>query len=174
LQIRPDLNIVDVRGNVPTRLEKYTANKWAGMILAFAGLDRLGLADVIAQVIPASLFVPAVGQGALGIETRADDTATLDLLARIEHTETRICTTAERSLLRYLEGGCHIPIGAHATLDGDSLNLTGVIASVDGERIVRDSIRGAAGNADQLGVELAERLLDAGGREILDAMRQEQ
>jgi hydroxymethylbilane synthase len=174
LYLRPDLHVVDVRGNVPTRLEKYQQHGWAGMILAFAGLDRLGLASVIAQVIPSGLFVPAVGQGAIAIEARADDDATLELLAGIEHTETRLCITAERALLRRLEGGCQVPIGAHATIDGGTINLTGIIASIDGGQLVRDVAQGPVGDGEQLGTELAERLLDAGGREILEAMRQPQ
>lgn len=174
LHIRPDLTIVDVRGNVPTRLQKFQNNRWDGMILAFAGLNRLGLEDAIAQIIPPTVIIPAVGQGALGIESREDDVEMLELLAGIEHTETRLCTDAERAMLRHLEGGCQVPIGAHATLAGDTLSLTGVIASVDGTRVVRDTISGAAGDGQSLGVELAVRLFDAGGREILEAMRQMQ
>jgi hydroxymethylbilane synthase len=171
LKLRPDLTIVDVRGNVPTRLEKYRASGWDGMILAFAGLDRLGLADAIAQIIPANVMIPAVGQGALGIECRADDRQTLELLRTIEHPETRVRVSAERALLRTLEGGCQIPIGAHAALQGDSLRLDGVIASLDGSRVIRDTIIGSAFDAERLGENLASTLLVTGGAEILEEVR---
>jgi hydroxymethylbilane synthase len=167
LKLRPDLQVVDVRGNVPTRLEKYRTNGWDGMILAYAGLDRLGLADNIAQVIPTSIMVPAVGQGALGIETRADDLEVLKLLRTIDHPHTRTRVTAERAFLRTLEGGCQVPIGAHATLDGDHLTLDGLIAALDGSQVIRESISGTAADAETLGRTLGERLLALGGEEIL-------
>ncbi len=170
LSIRPDLTVVDVRGNIGTRLRKLEENRWDGMILALAGLDRLGHADRVAQIIPASLMIPAVGQGALGIEARDDRPELLEMLAALEHRPTRICVETERALLRHLEGGCQVPIGAHATLDGDRLVLHGVIASTDGGRVVRDELDGPASAAGALGIALAERLLAAGGREILAVM----
>jgi len=170
LSIRPDLHVVDVRGNVGTRLRKLEENGWDGMILALAGLERLGHADRVAQIIPASQMIPAVGQGALGIEARDDNPELLEMLAALEHRPTRICVEAERALLRHLEGGCQVPIGAHATLDGDRLELRGVIASPDGERVVRDELAGPASDAGALGVALAERLLAAGGAQILAVM----
>ena len=172
-QLRPDLNVVDIRGNVGTRIEKYRASGWEGMILARAGLERLGMEGEIAEVIPASLMVPAVGQGALGIECRSGDAATLAILAPLEHMPTRICVEAERALLRTLEGGCQVPIGAHATLAGDTLTLDGVIASLDGRALVRDAITGPAADAATLGMALAERLREMGGEEILKGMREE-
>ncbi|MDB5034459.1 MAG: Porphobilinogen deaminase [Chlorobi bacterium] len=171
LKIRPDLTIVDVRGNVGTRLQKYVDNGWDGMILALAGLERLGFADRIAQIIPASLMIPAVGQGALGIEARAGDDRVLKILAAIEHSGTRLAVEAERGLLRMLEGGCQVPIGGYATIAGDTLELHGVIASVDGRHLVRDSITGPAAGGEALGGELARRLLAIGGEEILRRMR---
>lgn len=173
LQLRPDLNVVDIRGNVGTRIEKYRASGWEGMILARAGLERLGMGEEIAQIIPASVMVPAVGQGALGIECRSDDDATLAVIAALEHPSTHICVEAERALLATLEGGCQVPIGAHATLDGYTLTLDGVIASLDGRSLVRDAVTGPAGDARSLGVDLAERLREMGGGEILREMREE-
>lgn len=172
LKLRPDLDVIDVRGNVGTRIEKYHVNRWDGMILARAGLERLGLEKEIAEIIPVSTMVPAVGQGALGIECHADDAATLELLATLEHGQTRLCVEAERSLLRTLEGGCQVPIGGHATLDGDTLTLDGVIASLDGRSLVRDAMSGPATDGVALGVALAERLLAMGGEEILKGMRE--
>jgi hydroxymethylbilane synthase len=168
LGIRPDLNVVDVRGNVGTRLKKLDENGWDGMILALAGLDRLGHADRIAEVIPASVMIPAVGQGALGIEARAGDAEVMELLAAIEHRSTRVCVEAERALLRHLEGGCQVPIGANAVLDRDVLSLNAVIASLDGSRILRDSMSGPAADPVALGTALAERLVEAGGKEMLE------
>jgi hydroxymethylbilane synthase len=173
LHLRPDLTIVDVRGNVPTRLEKFRASGWDGMILATAGLERLDLGHEIAQVIPASTMVPAVGQGALAVETRGDDEEMLAILDTIEHRPTRLRTTAERALLRTLEGGCQVPIGAYATLDGETLRLDGLIAALDGSRLVRDIMTGPADRAEELGIALATKLLAAGGEEILASLRQE-
>lgn len=171
LALRPDLEIVDVRGNVPTRLEKYRANGWDGMILAVAGLERLGLGHEIAEVIPATTMIPAVGQGALGIEIRSDDEVTRALVRELDHAETHLATLAERALLRALEGGCQVPIGAYAKIEGDRLTLDGMIAALDGSRLLRDRIDGSAGSAERLGSELAERLAAAGGEEILAGIR---
>lgn len=172
LRLRPDLNVVDVRGNVGTRLKKYHENGWDGMILAVAGLERLGHDAEIAQVIPADTMIPAVGQGALGIEAHAGAAGVLEMLRQIEHTPTRLCTDAERALLRHLEGGCQVPIGAHARLEGDTLHLDAVIAAVDGRALVRDSITGPATDGEALGIELALRLLAGGGEQILREERE--
>ncbi|MBS1912997.1 MAG: hydroxymethylbilane synthase [Bacteroidetes bacterium] len=169
--LRPDLGIVDVRGNIGTRIEKYHAGNWAGMLLARAGLERLGMEAEIAEVIDASVIVPAVGQGALGIECRAGDAAVLELLAAIEHQETRAATAAERAMLRVLEGGCQVPVGGHATIENGMLRLDGVIASLDGTRLVRDTMHGNAAEAESIGERLAARLLDAGGAVILQGIR---
>ena len=184
LGLRPDLNVVDVRGNVGTRLRKYRENGWDGMILARAGLVRLGLEEVIAEVIDPEVMVPAVGQGALAIECREGDARVARLLRPIEHRPTHITSEAERAFLRQLEGGCQAPIGAWATLspaegeddrEGDavrySIELHGLIASLDGTTILRDSItRHVSDNpdeADSIGIELADRMLAEGGRGVL-------
>jgi hydroxymethylbilane synthase len=172
LRLRPDLNVVDVRGNVQTRLEKYRTNGWDGMILAVAGLERLGLGDAIAQVIPPTTMLPAVGQGALGVETRDGDHEIVDLVGALDHAETHAATLAERALLRALQGGCQVPIGAYAVTDGERLEMDGMIASLDGTRLVRDRIEGNAADAERLGTELAARLAASGGEEILAEIRE--
>ncbi|MCE7933069.1 MAG: hydroxymethylbilane synthase [Chlorobi bacterium CHB2] len=171
LRLRPDLNVVDVRGNVQTRLEKYRTNGWDGMILAYTGLHRLGLAEQIAQIIPTQQMIPAVGQAALGLETRADDATTLALLREIEHPPTRTCTDAERALLRTLEGGCQTPIAGHATLAGNQLTLHAMIASLDGRTIITRHTSAPVANAEELGTQLAKELLELGGKEILEGVR---
>lgn len=172
LHIRPDLVIVDVRGNVQTRLDRRRQNGWEGMILAYAGLDRLGLGDRIAQVIPTSVMLPAVGQGALAVECREGDEEMLGLLESIEHGPTRICTTAERTLLGALEGGCQIPIGAHATVvEGGRLHLDALIASLDGRELLRRTMDGGHDEPMIVGHKLADELLRAGGDRILEEVR---
>lgn len=171
---RPDLKIVDLRGNVGTRLDKLRQSDWAGVILAEAGLKRLGKEDLITEIIPPTLMLPAVGQGALAIETREGDTGTLELLAPMNDPTTRACVEAERAFLRRLEGGCQVPIGAHAEAGGnEGLTLHGMIASLDGKVLFRDSLSGSAEKAAELGGALAEALLARGAQKILDDIRAE-
>ncbi len=164
----PHLAFKDIRGNVNTRLQKLDAGEYDAIILAVAGLHRLGMSDRIHQVIPAEISLHAVGQGALGIECRADDTEVLSLLKAIEHVPTRDRALAERAFLRELEGGCQVPIGVNTHLSGDSLTLTGIVASVDGKKLVKDTVTGAAQDAEQVGIELAQLLRQQGAQEILD------
>lgn len=138
------------------------------LILAVAGLQRLGMGDRIHQVIPNEVSLHAVGQGALGIECRADDTELISLLKAIEHPETRDRCLAERAFLRELEGGCQVPIGVNTVVNGNNLTLTGIVASVDGQKLVKDTVSGEAQKAEQLGTELALRLRQQGAQEILD------
>ena len=167
----PDLKIVSLRGNVDTRLKKLENGEYDAIVLASAGIRRLELATPYMQPLPPDRFVPAVGQGALGIECRADDTATLDLLARLEHTPTRICVEAERGFLAGLDGGCQVPIGAHAEMTDDShFTLEGLVGEVDGSRILRARRDGQAENARQTGLDLANSLLDQGARDILERL----
>lgn len=163
----PHLEFKDVRGNLNTRLAKLDAGEYDALVLAVAGLQRLGMSDRIHQVIPASISLHAVGQGALGIECRADDAEVLDLLRALSHIPTTQRCYAERAFLRSLEGGCQVPIGVNTSLNGDTLTLTGLVASIDGQRLVKDSITGPATNAEQLGIDLAERLREMGAAEIL-------
>jgi hydroxymethylbilane synthase len=164
----PHLSFKDVRGNLITRLAKLDAGEYDALILAFAGLHRLEMADRIHQVIPSDISLHAVGQGALGIECRVGDDEVLTLLKALEHQPTAQRCYAERAFLRELEGGCQVPIGVNTVLDGDSLTLIGIVASLDGQRLVKDTITGAATDADQLGTQLAKTLRQQGAQEILD------
>lgn len=164
---RPDLQIKSLRGNVQTRLNKLDAGEYDAIILASAGLIRLQLEERIRYRIPAEVSLPAGGQGAVGIECRIDDEATLALLAPLNDEATATRVLAERSLNRRLEGGCQVPIGCYAELEGDQLWLRGLVGRPDGTKVLRDEIRGPAKSAESLGVELAERLLSAGADTIL-------
>lgn len=166
---RPDFNIVDIRGNVPTRIRKLLESDWDGMILASAGLERLGLTEHIAHTISLEWVLPAVGQGALGIECRNNDSRILELLARLDHPPTRAAVIAERALLAALGGGCQVPIGAHGKVTESSLELSACIAALNGESIVRAIHTGSEGAVEQIGRELAQTLLDMGGKELMDA-----
>ncbi|MCU0534930.1 MAG: hydroxymethylbilane synthase [Hydrococcus sp. Prado102] len=163
----PHLTFKDVRGNVNTRLAKLDAGEYDAIILAVAGLQRLGMGDRIHQVIPAEISLHAVGQGALGIECRGDDAEVLEVLKVLEHPETRDRCYAERSFLRELEGGCQVPIGVNTKIEGDTLTLTGMVASLDGQTLIKDTISGKPSDAEQLGRDLAIRVRDAGAGEIL-------
>lgn len=164
----PHLTFKDVRGNLNTRLAKLDAGEYDALILAFAGLHRLGMADRIHQVLPPEVSLHAVGQGALGIECRADDAEILAVLKVLEHQPTAYRCYAERAFLRELEGGCQVPIGVNTVLEGDNLTLTGIVASLDGQTVVKDSITGAATDAEQLGTDLAKRARQQGAQAILD------
>ncbi|MFA6232638.1 MAG: hydroxymethylbilane synthase [Bacteroidota bacterium] len=170
--LRPDLQIIDIRGNLNTRMQKFDASEWDGMMLAYAGVKRLGWEHRIAQVIPTSLVLPAVGQGALGIEIRDGDTETAKYVASLNDEESAAAAMAERALLRTLEGGCQIPIGAYARRIGSRLTLDAMVASIDGT--IRLDTRGTTtdfSHAAELGVRIANKLLANGAREILDAIR---
>jgi hydroxymethylbilane synthase len=164
----PHLSFKDIRGNLNTRLAKLDAGEYDAIILAVAGLRRLGMGDRVHQVLPPEVSLHAVGQGALGIECRSGDNEILSLLKALEHRPTALRCYAERAFLRELEGGCQVPIGVNTLLEGDSLTLTGVVASLDGQTLVQDSIVGAAEDAEALGVDLAHRLKEQGAQVILD------
>lgn len=166
----PHLTFKDIRGNLNTRLQKLDAGEYDAIILAAAGLQRLGMSDRIHQILPPEISLHAVGQGALGIECRADDAEVLSLLQTIEHAPTRDRTLAERAFLRELEGGCQVPIGVNTHLDGEQLTLTGLVASVDGTQMVKDTVTGTAHQAEALGIDLAHRLRQQGAKEILDTI----
>lgn len=169
----PHLSFKDVRGNLNTRLAKLDAGEYDALILAVAGLHRLGMGDRIHQAIPAEVSLHAVGQGALGIECREGDPEVLNLIKALEHTPTAQRCHAERAFLRELEGGCQVPIGVNTVIEGDSLTLTGLVASLDGQTIIKDSITGPATEADRLGTELAKRAKEQGAQEILDQITAE-
>ena len=164
---RPDLEIIPLRGNVNTRLRKLDDGEYDAVILAAAGLLRLGFAERIREFIPTADSLPAIGQGAIGIECRADDERVNALLAPLHHEDTASCVRAERALNARLEGGCQVPIGGHAELHDGQLWLRGLVGTVDGSEVVRAEIRGPADQADALGRAVAEELLGHGGAQIL-------
>lgn len=166
---RPDLVVEPLRGNLDTRLAKLASQDLDGIVLAAAGLQRLGWEKRITEVIPFDICLPAVGQGVLAIETRADGPAR-QLVAFLHHHETGLAVAAERACLSVLGGGCQVPIGVYGTVQGDTLSLTGVVASLDGRQAVRQQVTGAASEAAALGRELGRRLLACGGRKILAAI----
>lgn len=167
LHARPDLRIEMLRGNLDTRLRKLRDGHFDAIVLAAAGLRRLSWGHEITEYLDPAISLPAIGQGALGIEGRRDDTFVCTLLSRLNDPGTRTTVSAERALLHRLQGGCQVPIAAHAVLSGDDLRLDGLIASVDGKTIIRDAVAGPSIDAHALGVQLAERLLSRGGDRIL-------
>ncbi len=164
---RPDLNILPLRGNVPTRIQKLRAGEYDAIVLAEAGVRRLGLDAEIAQVLPVEVILPAPAQGALGIEILADNHAVRHLVAALDEPATRAATACERAVLHELEAGCQVPVAALADIEGKKLSCRALIASLDGARVLRDSIYGGAAEAERLGKILAQRLLQQGGEEIL-------
>ncbi|HEY6953138.1 MAG TPA: hydroxymethylbilane synthase [Bacteroidota bacterium] len=172
LRIRPDLTIVEIRGNLGTRIEKLNASDWDGMLLAKAGITRLGRTELIAEILSPAQILPAVGQGALAIETRESDADVRALIKPLDHLPTRQAVLGERALLRRLEGGCQVPIGAYARIENDKYKMDAMIGSLDGKRSVRSSIEGRPNDAEKLGLELAEQLLSAGGEAILNEIRE--
>ena len=170
LKQRPDLEIIDLRGNVGTRLSKLDAGLYDAIILASAGLKRLGLSERIRHTLPASVSLPAVGQGALGLECRENDQQVLDLIQPLLHIETSACVRAERAFNAYLEGGCQVPIAGYATLHADELHIEGRVGSVDGATLLGAELRGPVVQAEQLGEALAQQLLKLGAGELLQAL----
>lgn len=164
--LRPDLQLEVIRGNVETRLRKASEGLDA-VVLAYAGLRRLGLAQHATYVFPPEEMLPAVAQGALALEARADDASTLKRLAALEDPATRVRVEAERGFLTRIEGGCQVPIAGHATLEGAEVLVRALVASLDGKRVIRGERRGPHADARQLGVSLAEELLSKGADEIL-------
>lgn len=168
---RPDLDLAELRGNVPTRIQKLDEGGYDAIVLAAAGVKRLQMGNRISSYLPFERFLPAVSQGAIGIQIRSSDEDVARWVGELDHPPTRFCTTAERALLRTLEGGCHVPVGAFAELDGDILRMKAVVCSVDGSRSVEGALSGPAGNAGALGIALANDLLSRGGNEILAGIR---
>lgn len=167
LAARPDLVIEPIRGNVDTRLRKLDEGAYDAIVLAAAGLHRLGHASRITECLGEELMVPAVGQGALAIETRAEDSVIDEIIRALDHNATRLACTAERAFLKGLGGGCLVPIAAHATIQGDLMTLNGLVASPDGSEIVRDRRSVPSGEPEILGQQLAEELLACGAGRIL-------
>ncbi|MPS62598.1 MAG: hydroxymethylbilane synthase [Acinetobacter sp.] len=170
LKQRPDLQIIDLRGNVGTRLSKLDDGQYDAIILASAGLKRLGLEERIRHCIEPSVSLPAVGQGALGLECRADDQDVLALIQPLLHTETDVCVRAERAFNAYLEGGCQVPIAGYATLQDGKIHIEGRVGSPDGQTLLRAELTDEAHNAQQLGENLARNLLEQGAGDLLKAL----
>lgn len=171
LHARPDLVMLDIRGNVDTRLKKLDAGDYDAIVLAEAGLNRLGLTDRIGHVIPRDIMLPAIGQGALGIETRADDERTLAAVKRLDHADSHASVLAERSFLATLRGGCLAPVGAWGRVEGKRLTLDGAVLSVDGRQRLGGTVAGDTTDAAKLGRTLAEQLLAQGALELIAASR---
>jgi hydroxymethylbilane synthase len=165
---RDDLVIKDLRGNVDTRIRKLDEGQYDAVILASAGLVRLGLQDRISLRIPIEHMLPAVGQGAIAIETREDDEFAVQATRRLDHRETRVACLAERAFLRGLGGGCQLPIAAHARFEGELLKLDGLVARPDGSKRLQDSLSGPADSAEELGSSLASTLLNRGAASLLN------
>jgi hydroxymethylbilane synthase len=168
LHLRPDIMIEELRGNVPSRIKTFLHSNWDAIILARAGVERLKLNKFISSVIPCDIMLPAVGQGALGIEIREDNKIVNEIVQSIHHEDTYIAVLAERALLRTLEGGCQIPIGAFAEVKSTGLYLDALVGSLDGKITFRKKVRGSKKYPEKLGIQLAKSLLKAGASEILD------
>lgn len=163
----PNLTFKDVRGNVNTRLRKLDEGEYDAIVLAVAGLQRLNMGDRVHQIIKKEICLHAVGQGALGLECRERDEEILEILKVLEHEPTRDRCYAERAFLRELEGGCQVPIGVNTTIEGNTLTLTGMVASLDGQTLIKDTISGQREFAEHIGLDLAKCLRDTGGGQVL-------
>jgi hydroxymethylbilane synthase len=171
LNLRPDLQIIEIRGNLKTRRSKLADSDWDGMLLAKAGVTRLGWTEMISEVLSPTSILPAVGQGALAIEIRSDDSSLLAALEPLNHLPTVQATDGERALLRFLEGGCQIPIGTYGRIESGTFFLDAVVGSIDGKRMVRGAINGPPADSAKLGVSLAQELLKRGADKILEEIR---
>ena len=168
LNKRPDLKITQLRGNVDTRIRKLDEGEFDAIILATAGVKRLGREEKITEKLPVDVSLPAIGQGAVGIECRKDDEFTNTLLKSLDHYETSVCVRAERAFLKKLEGGCQVPIAAYAQLKAGKVVIEGLVGSIDGKILLKDTLQGSPEDAERLGTNLAENLLAKGAKEILD------
>ena len=173
LQMNKEVQVVEIRGNVDTRIRKMYDGHCEGMIMAGAGIERLGLQEHITEYLNETQMLTAPGQGAIAIEIREEDNDILEVLSVLNHKQSAICVTAERSFLNRLEGGCQIPFAAHATLNGDTLTVEGLVATLDGRKIQRETITGNSKDAIQLGIDLANSIQDNGGYEILEEVKRE-
>ncbi|NTU97889.1 MAG: hydroxymethylbilane synthase, partial [Chlorobiaceae bacterium] len=173
--MRPDLEIRDIRGNLNTRFKKFDEGEFDAMMLAYAGVYRLKFSDRISEILPHEIMLPAVGQGALGIETRVDDEQTREIVRILNHNTTEYCCKAERALLRHLQGGCQIPIGAYASFRNGTLKLLAYVGSVDGKVGLRNEMTktglSSPDQAEDIGIALAEELLKQGADKILSEIR---
>jgi hydroxymethylbilane synthase len=167
LRYRPDLEMIPLRGNLDTRIKKIESEGLEGIILAAAGLNRMGYQDKISQYLDLAICLPAVGQGALALEIREEDPGVQELIQVVHHKSTALCTKVEREFLSRLQGGCQVPIAGHAWIEGQRIILKGLIADLEGGTIIKDHLESSLSDSSGLGIRLAERLMDQGGREIL-------
>ncbi len=167
-QLKPELDIQDLRGNVDTRIRKMEEGQYKGIILAYAGLKRLGLENKVKQVFSPEEMIPAVAQGFLGIEGRKNDDKIKEVIKILNHKESELRAKAERAFLKTLEGGCQVPIAAYAEIKDNTLTIVGYISDLEGKRVFKDKISGNKENAEEIGTELAQKLLDEGGKQVLD------
>jgi len=168
MALRPDLDYIDLRGNVGTRLGKLDDNRYDAIILAVAGLQRLGLDNRITAKMSVAESIPAAGQGAVGIECRSDDQGTIALIAALNHQPTATRVIAERAMARALNANCEAPVAAYAQLDGQKLELTALVASLDGSQVMRETLSADAGEAEQLGKRVAQKLITRGALQLLE------
>ncbi len=171
---RPDIRVETLRGNLDTRLRKLSDGMYDAIVLAAAGLHRMGWQDRITAYLEVDDFLPAIGQGALGLEFRSDDQAIRDLLVPLHHEDTALAVQAERSFLERLEGGCQVPIGGYGRAEGDRVHFTGLVATIDGAGIFRTSRSASRKDAVHLGIQVAEELLDSGARAVLEEIYRDQ
>ena len=173
LKLRPDINIVPIRGNVQTRLKKMEEEKMDATLLAYTGLQRMEMESIVSQVLEPEICLPAIGQGILAVEICEDNAAVADIVKKIDDAPSRSAALAERAFLHRLEGGCQVPIAGHATIEGDTLSLRGLVASLDGQTVVEGQRQGPCADAEQLGRSLAEELLENGAAPLLAALKQQ-
>ena len=174
LHFRKDFKIVNLRGNVDTRFRKFYESSWDGMVLAYAGVKRMNYEDKITEIIPTEIILPAAGQGSIAMETRKDNTKVIEIIRKINHRDTELAITAERTLLSRLEGGCQVPIGVFANVNDGKLKITAMISSLDGNFLLKDSNEGEAEKAEEIATELAEKLLSKGAGKILKEIKERQ
>jgi hydroxymethylbilane synthase len=168
LHFRNDFELIPLRGNLDTRLKKIKTMNLDGIVLAFAGMKRLGFEERIAEILPTDILLPAIGQGALGIETRMDDKEIEGLIQFLNDQDSSVAVSAERAFLKKLEGGCQVPIAAYARIVGLTLRIDGLVGTTDGKSLIRDHVEGPVKEAESLGIKLAEILLDQGAKEVLE------
>ncbi len=168
LHFFPDIEVVPVRGNLDTRIRKIQTDNLDGIIVAAAGLKRMGWTDRITQVIPVGIMLPAVGQGVLGIELRKNDDTVRRVISFLNHPHTWVEVSAERAFLRRVGGGCQLPVAAYGVKEGNDLTVTGLLGSLNGRELIKDEVRGVSADAEVLGTSLAERILSKGGQAIMD------
>lgn len=166
----PHFKIVPIRGNLDTRIRKLETEKLDAVVVALAGMNRMGISEKITQIIPGDIIVPAIGQGALGLEMRVDDAETAKLVSFLDDPESRVAVEAERAFLKCFGGGCQLPIACRAEVNEDVVNIVAVVASLDGKTLIKDQAAGGLQHAESLGRRTAQRILKKGGKEIMDSV----